>query len=383
MHQIRTKFTTRIATLTAAVLLATSTASAMQTTPPAKPITPERMARLSEMRRDMLRLMQQSELLVQDADREAAMEEASKLKVELAQQPESERTLETFELDATTLVLTSLGEPSSQSAIQSLVDTLDNEIMVRSSEVQIYFDEVTGTLLLQGPRWQVEEAKGRASDLNQALVQRIKQLRMAKLEQLREERLEAEGDERARRRAAEDALRAKTVNISWNGGSLGELIAAVQNQVACNVVLSDPSVAKVPIPALSVQLMAPEVFFQMLATLPPQPGSEISVFVVTQASIDPTSTRTVKDDGSMSAITISRNARGDGAIRHLVIDVRQWGKPDEASRLVDAIGFAMDAAGFTDSVKIRLHAPTNLMFVQGPDEAVRLANDVIAATKAK
>ena len=383
MHQIRTKFTTRIATLTAAVLLATSTASAMQTTPPAKPITPERMARLSEMRRDMLRLRQQSQLLVQDADRAASAENARHLEVDLAQQPESEQALEMVGLDATTLVLASSDELGVRSVIPNLVGTLQTALDAQGSEVVVALDEVTGTLLLSGPRWQVEEAKGRASDLNQALVQRIKQLRMAKLEQLREERLEAEGDERARRRAAEDALRAKTVNISWNGGSLGELIAAVQNQVACNVVLSDPSVAKVPIPALSVQLMAPEVFFQMLATLPPQPGSEISVFVVTQASIDPTSTRTVKDDGSMSAITISRNTRGDGAIRHLVIDVRQWGKPDEASRLVDAIGFAMDAAGFTDKVKIRLHAPTNLMFVQGPDEAVRLANDVIAATKAK
>lgn len=85
----------------------------------------------------------------------------------------------------------------------------------------------------------------------------------------------------------------------------------------------------------------------------------------------------------MSAITISRNALADGSSKHEVFDVREWGKPDETSRLVDAIGFAMEAAGFADKVKVRLHAPSNLLFVQGPQDAVILARSVISATKAK
>jgi hypothetical protein len=129
--------------------------------------------------------------------------------------------------------------------------------------------------------------------------------------------------------------------------------------------------------------MAPEVLFQMLPSLPGPAAAQMSVFVVTEASIDPSSTRTVKSDGSMSAITISRNALADGSSKHEVFDVRDWGKPDETSRHVDAIGFAMEAAGFADKVKVRLHAPSNLLFVQGPQDAVNLARSVIEATKAK
>ena len=63
--------------------------------------------------------------------------------------------------------------------------------------------------------------------------------------------------------------------------------------------------------------------------------------------------------------------------------MREWSKADSTSRLVDSIAFAMDAAGFTDRVKVRLHAPSNMLFVQGPNEAVTLIRKVLAATKAK
>lgn len=381
MHPIRTRLATRLASLAATVLLATSTASAMQTTPSTKPIAPERMAQLVEMRRQIIDFRNQGKTLEDPVGREAR-EAAFKLETELSKQPESEDALEQVQLDARALVMTITGEPGSRSVISNLVSSLTSALRLRGSSVVVGFDELLGTLFLSGPRWQVDEAKVLAGDLNAALAQRVKEIRAAQLEQLREDRSEQERDMQAHRRAAQEELRTKTVSLAWNGGKLGDLIAAVQEQVSCNVVLGDPTVADVSIPALSVKLMSPEVFFQMLAQLPSEPGSEISVFVVTPASIDPTSTGPSKGDGSMSAITITRPG-SMSTVEHEVFDVREWSKADSTSRLVDSIAFAMDAAGFTDRVKVRLHAPSNMLFVQGPNEAVTLIRKVLAATKAK
>lgn len=381
MHLIRTRLATRLASLAATVLLAASTASAMQTTPPAKPIAPERMAQLVETRRQIIDFRNQGKTLEDPAGREAR-EAAFKLETELSKQPESEDALEQVQLDARALVMTITGEPGSRSVIPNLVSSLTSALRLRGSSVVVGFDELLGTLFLSGPRWQVEEAKVLAGDLNAALAQRVKEIRAAQLEQLREDRSEQERDMQAHRQAAQEELRAKTVSLAWNGGKLGDLIAAVQEQVTCNVVLGDPTVADVSIPALSVRLMSPEVFFQMLAQLPSRPGSEISVFVVNPASIDPTPTGPSKGDGSMSAITITRPG-SMSTVEHEVFDVREWSKADSTSRLVDSIAFAMDAAGFTDRVKVRLHAPSNMLFVQGPNEAVTLIRKVLAATKAK
>lgn len=378
MHPIRTRLTTRIASLTTTLLLAASTANAMQTTPPAKPISPERLAQLAEMRRQIADLGNLAEARGEGAGGETR-EAQIKLQIEMHRQPESEDTNEVVPLDANALVIASAGDPLGRSGISNLVASLNTALQTRNSAVTVGFDEMLGTVSLQGPRWQVEEAKGLASDLNAALARRIKEIRAAQLEQRSEDRRADDREDQERRRAAQEALRAKTVTISWNGGKLGDLIAAVQKQVPCNVVLGDPSVGEVPIPPLSVQLVSPEVFFQMLVGLQRQPDSEIAVFVVTPASIDPTATTPRKDDGSMSAITITRGAQRVEPIRRVVLNLQQR----EASELVDAIGFAMDAAGFTDKVKIRLHAPTNLLFMQGPEDAVRLAQDVIEATKAK
>ena len=105
MHLIRTRLTSRLAALTATVLLAASTASAIQTTPPAKPIAPERMAQLSEMRRQITDLRHQAEVLADDASRSAAGEAADKLEAEMSKQPESTHVLDQVNLDASIFVL--------------------------------------------------------------------------------------------------------------------------------------------------------------------------------------------------------------------------------------------------------------------------------------
>lgn len=379
MHLIRTRLTTRLAALTATALLAASTAVAMQATTHAKPIPPERLAQLTGTWRQIIELRRQAEMTDDETRIEPNQNAAHALESELRSQPEGELTIEIVKPDAKLLVMT----PAAESVIDNLNEYLLKTLEVRQLQVEVSVDEILGTLSLRGSRWEVEEAMNIARDLNTVFVQRIEEIRKAEFEQINDRRLDTERLEQERRRADEETLRSQTVNIAWDGGNLGGLIAAVKGQVACNVVLSDPSLGEVSIPPFSVKLMAPEVLFQMLTSLPGPAAAQMSVFVVTKASIDPSSTRTVKSDGSMSAIMISRNALADGSSKHEVFDVRDWGKPDETSRHVDAIGFAMEAAGFADKVKVRLHAPSNLLFVQGPQDAVNLARSVIEATKAK
>jgi len=379
MHLIRTRLTTRLVALTATVLLAASTAVAMQATTPAKPIPPERLAQLTGTWRQIIELRRQAGVTDDETRIEPNENAARALESELRSQPEGELTIEIVKLDARLLDM----PRASKSVIGNLNEYLLKTLDVRQLQVEVSVDEILGTLSLGGSRWEVEEAMNIARDLSTVFVQRIEEIQKADFERINDRRLDSERLDQERRRADEETLRSKTVNIAWDGGNLGELIAAVKGQVACNVVLSDPSLGEVSIPPLSVQLMAPEVLFQMLPSLPGPAAAQMSVFVVTEASIDPSSTRTVRSDGSMSAITISRNALADGSSKHVVFDVRDWGNPDETSRHIDAIGFAMEAAGFADKVKVRLYAPSNLLFVRGPQDALNLARSVIEATKAK
>lgn len=382
MNPIRNSLAFRFATLTATVLFAASTAVAMQATTPTTPIPPERAAKLADMRKQVAELRRQAEAFQDPAGREAS-NTAFELEAEMLRQPESENALELVQLDARTLVMAYAGDGASRSVIPNLVSSLNTALRVRNSKVTVGFDEQLGTLFLQGMRWQVDEAKSLARDLSAALAQRIEEIRLAESERVAEERQRADRDQQERRLAEQDELRAKTVTISWNGGKLADLIAAVKKQTPCNVVLGDATLGDVLVPPLSVQLMSPEVFFQMLPTLQRESGVEFSVFVVNQASIDPTATTPMRADGSLSAITISRVATSESAISREVFDVRDWSKEDDASRLVESIAFTMDAAGFADKVKIRLHAPSKLLFVQGPREAVVLVSRTIDATRTK
>lgn len=382
MPPIRTSFAARFATLSATLLFAASTAIATQTTTPTTPIPPERAAKLADMRKQVAELRRQAEALEDPAGRDAR-NAAFELESEMLRQPESENALELVQLDARTLVMAYAGDGASRSVIPNLVSSLNTALRVRNSKVTVEFNEQLGTLFLQGMRWQVDEAKSLARDLSAALAQRIEEIRRAEGERVAEELQRADRDQQERRLAEQEELRAKTVTISWNGGKLADLIAAVKKQTPCNVILGDATLGDVLVPPLSVQLMTPEVFFQMLPTLQRESGVEFSVFVVDRASIDPTATKPMRADGSLSAITISRVATSEGAISREVFDVRDWSKEDDASRLVESIAFTMDAAGFADKVKIRLHAPSKLLFVQGPREAVVLVSRTIEATRTK
>jgi hypothetical protein len=380
MNLIRTRLTSRLAALTTTVLLAASTASAMQTTPPAKPIAPERMAQLSEMRRQIADLWHQVQVHEDDASRSAAREAADKLEAEMSKQPENTHVLDQVTLDASFFLLALYGrEGVSEFVIPNLVSTFTRSLEARNASVEVTFDETLGALILEGPRWQVDDAKVLAGELNAAVAQRIQDLRAADLEQRRAVRLGDERDEEASRKAAQEALRAKTVNIAWNGGNLGELIAAVKKQVACNVVLSDPSLGEVSIPPLSVQFMAPKVFFLMLEKLPRTDGNDFDVTVVSQSTVEPGANSPVPDDGSMSAITISPSSRTGNPPESRIFDLRALATADDQKPVIDAISFAMDAANYTSRVKVRFHEPSKLLFVQGPGEAIALVYEILSA----
>ena len=387
MHLIRTRLTSRLVALTATVLLAASTASAMQTTPPAKPIAPERMAQLSEMRRQITDLRHQEQEHEDDAIRSAAGEAADKLEAEMSKQPESTHVLDQVTLDASIFVLDETvfvpaptrEEGGWELVINVMVNTFTMSLEARNASVEVRFDELLGMLFLEGPRWQVDDAKVLAGELNAAFAQRIKDIRAAHLEQRRAVRLGDERDEEASRKAAQEALRAKTVNIAWNGGNLGDLIAAVKKQVACNVVLSDPSLDDVSIPPLSVQFMAPEVFFRMLETLPRTDGNDFDVTVVSQSTVEPGAKSPVPDDGSMSAVTISPSSRTGNPPDNRIFDLRLLATADDQKLVIDAISFAMDAANYTSRVKVRFHEPSKLLFVQGPREAIALVGEILSA----
>jgi hypothetical protein len=380
MNLIRTRLTSRLAALTTTVLLAASTASAMQTTPPAKPIAPERMAQLSEMRRQIADLWHQVQVHEDDASRSAAREAADKLEAEMSKQPENTHVLDQVTLDASFFLLALYGrEGVSEFVIPNLVSTFTRSLEARNASVEVTFDETLGALILEGPRWQVDDAKVLAGELNAAVAQRIQDLRAADLEQRRAVRLGDERDEEASRKAAQEALRAKTVNIAWNGGNLGELIAAVKKQVACNVVLSDPSLGEVSIPPLSVQFMAPKVFFLMLEKLPRTDGNDFDVTVVSQSTVEPGAKSPVPDDGSMSAITISPSSRTGNPPESRIFDLRALATADDQKPVIDAISFAMDAANYTSRVKVRFHEPSKLLFVQGPGEAIVLVYEILSA----
>jgi hypothetical protein len=380
MNLIRTRLTSRLAALTTTVLLAASTASAMQTTPPAKPIAPERMAQLSEMRRQIADLWHQVQVHEDDASRSAAREAADKLEAEMSKQPENTHVLDQVTLDASFFLLALYGrEGVSEFVIPNLVSTFTRSLEARNASVEVTFDETLGALILEGPRWQVDDAKVLAGELNAAVAQRIQDLRAADLEQRRAVRLGDERDEEASRKAAQEALRAKTVNIAWNGGNLGELIAAVKKQVACNVVLSDPSLGEVSIPPLSVQFMAPEVFFLMLEKLPRTDGNDFDVTVVSQSTVEPGAKSPVPDDGSMSAITISPSSRTGNPPESRIFDLRALATADDQKPVIDAISFAMDAANYTSRVKVRFHEPSKLLFVHGPREAIALVGEILSA----
>lgn len=384
MNRYRSPATTRLLTLTAAVLMLSAPALAQQSPPAAAPISPERMQQLAAMRAEAAKLRPDSPRIYRGRQQPEAIEHEPARYTELLDalwaQPEAEFTLQRVPLHPDLRELEkqipfvrpidpTRHPGDGQPLLSHFVGTVRSDLTVRGSSVEISIDSALAEFILEGSRWEIEEAKSMIESMLPAYRHRINEVKAS----------EDRAEENARRQELE-AFKAKSVTIDWPGGKLSELVKQVRAQVFCNVVLGEATVGDIAVPALSVSSMEPEVFFSMLQTLPFPEGRRISVALVNRKSIDPSSQDRYNALPAITIVPVAEPARDP--VRQ-VLDLRSLDIEESSASLIEAIEFAMQAGGFTDTVKIRFHEPSKLLFVQGPPQAVDLVHAIVDATKAK
>lgn len=384
MRHNRHRFANRLATITMTALLAVNPASAMQATPPADPISPQRIAELSTKRAELRRLKDELDKALGGTNAGLGVASSGeRLKTII---PAIEAIQQQFLADPATLEVVvrqtanpnlleaagrigrvrqtgwsnAGGPPKDYTLMEHFQETLESELRSRGSSVEISYDEPLAMFLISGPGWEVAEAQTLMEKSLGDYVRRISEMRA------REERSGESG-------------RRRTLSISWDGEALGELVDLVRNNTGCNVILADPSLRDLVIPPFRVQRVTPEVLFKMLETLPGPDGARFSVAVVSQSTVEPGAKSPAPDDGSMSAITISPSIRSEDSPVSRVFDLRTLATADDQKPIIDAISFAMDAANYTSKVKVRFHEPSKLLFVQGPREAIALVGEILSA----
>ncbi|MBI1304457.1 MAG: hypothetical protein GC172_11830 [Phycisphaera sp.] len=384
MNRYRSPATTRLLTLTAAALMLSAPALAQQSPPAAAPISPERMQQLAAMRAEAAKLRPDSPRIYRGRQQPEAIEQEparyTELRDALRAQPEAELTLQRVPIHPDLLELAEQipsvrpVDPTrhpdyGQPLLSHFVGTVRSDLTARGSSVEISIDSALAEFILEGSRWEIEEAKSMIESMLPAYRHRINEVKAS----------EDRAEENARRQELE-AFKAKSVTIDWPGGKLSELVKQVRAQVFCNVVLGEATVGDIAVPALSVSSMEPEVFFSMLQTLPFPEGRRISVALVNRKSIDPSSQDRYNALPAITIVPVAEPAREP--VRQ-VLDLRSLDNEESRASLIEAIEFAMQAGGFTDTVKIRFHEPSKLLFVQGPPQAVDLVHAIVDATKAK
>ena len=386
MNRLRTRLCTRLATLTATALLATTSALARQETPSPTAISSQRIAELAAKRAELSKLKEQLSVprtqggsggggIAVDGTVVSAV---SALEADLRVAPESKQAILQVYADSKLLEAASqIGlfrqyvpfEPSRQYSESTLIEHFTNqfryELRTRGSGVDIWFDQPLAMFSIKGTQWEVLEAKELMTELLPTYLHRIEEMRAN------------ERTQSGRQIAAE------TITLDWTGGELGALVQRVNEQVVSNVVLSDPALANIAVPPLSVQRMTPEVFFKMLETLPRTDGNDFVVTVVNDTTIHPESKATAKVPGSIAAITISPALETMQPPVKRIFDLRPAATADEQKSLIDSISFTMGAAEYTSEVKVRFHEPSKLLFVQGPRAAVELVAEVLRARMSK
>jgi hypothetical protein len=377
---------TRLATLTATALLATTSALARQETPSPTAISSQRIAELAAKRAELSKLKEQLSVprtqggsggggIAVDG---TVVSAASALEADLRAASESRQaTLQVYADSKLLEAASQIGlfrqykpfEPSRQYSESTLLEHFTNqiryELRTRGSGVDIWFDQPLAMFSIKGSQWEVLEAKELMTELLPTYLHRIEEMRAN------------ERTQSGRQIAAE------TITLDWTGGELGVLVQHVNDQVVSNVVLSDPALANIAVPPLSVQRMTPEVFFKMLETLPRTDGNDFVVTVVNDATIQPESKATAKVPGSIAAITISPALETMKPPVKRIFDLRPAATADEQMSLIDSISFTMGAAEYTSEVKVRFHEPSKLLFVQGPRAAVELVAEVLRARMSK
>lgn len=261
--------------------------------------------------------------------------------------------------------------------ITHFADTVEADLSARGSQATIGVDPALSLFMIAGPQWQVEEAQSAMQAALPAFLQRIREL----------EELDAnirKSQQYGREKDLQLQLRRSTVNIDWEGGTLGALVKAVRSTVECNVVLAEPSVGALAIPALSVNRVAPDVFFQSLQSIPLADGRQLAVTVIAPESKTADGKSTSIETLPVIVIAERSDSRISSSDRR-VFNLSGWSGADAAGikKLIEAINFAMEANGQESQVKVRYHEPSKILFAKGPSDAVALINDIVLHLQSK
>ena len=274
--------------------------------------------------------------------------------------------------------------------VVAYIDSVRNDLRDRLSTVALELEDPLSMVRISGKRWEVEEAKRALRDALPAYVERMGELIEA------EKRVQSE-----RQREQWRIEEFSTVNINWNGGTLQELVASVKPLVECNVVLADPSVGGLTIPALSVKRVAPEVFFRSLQSLPLADDAQLVVTVVAPETAEGSKPSQGPQSQGMQSqgkpvintspvIVIARKPVSaadspSAAVTQRIFDLSNWPGADAKGieSLIGAIEFAMQADGSVDRVKVRYHEPSRILFAKGPSGSIQLIDEIVTAFRNK
>ena len=270
---------------------------------------------------------------------------------------------------------------SRRTFINHFADTVERDLVARGSHASISVDVPLAMVTITGPQWEVQEAKGALQEALPAYLERVQLLEAVELTSRDAQRLRRDQEQFIQRERS-------TVNINWEGGTLGALVKAVRSTVECNVVLAEPSVGTLVIPALSVNRVAPDVFFQSLQSIPLADDRQLAVTVVAPESkpIDGKSSALE----TMPVIVIAEKSRANPtslpiAATQRIFDLSEWPGSDAAGikKLIEAIDFAMQANGTAEQMKVRFHEPSRLLFAKGPSDSIRLVGEIVDAFRSK
>ena len=253
---------------------------------------------------------------------------------------------------------------------------VESDLAARGSDTTVGVDATLSMFTIIGPQWQVEEAKAALKDALPAYLQRVQDL----------EAIDASGraDQRERReRELFNQIQRSTVNIDWEGGTLGALVETVRSSMVCNVVLAEPSVSALEIPALSVKLVAPDVFFRSLQAIPLNNDRRLTVSVIApEAKVGDGKPATAAE--TLPVIVIAEKFQANPTNQPALTEQRIFDLSDRPEfdaagikKLIEAIDFAMQANGTAEQMKIRFHEPSRLLFAKGPFDSISLFDEVV------
>ena len=387
-------------TAIASIVLAAAPVHVRQATPPAlpsaTPTPPSATATIEELAQIRAQMFAVREVLSQT---DIPSEDLPKAKAELARLIEkmrrfsAQQTLATARVPVDPKLIELSGSVSPRSAgnppgsttrggsftfIYHFAQMVESDLAARGSDTTVGVDATLSMFTISGPQWQVEEAKAALKDALPAYLQRIQDL----------EAIDASGraDQRERReRELFNQIQRSTVNIDWEGGTLGELVETVRSSMVCNVVLAEPSVSALEIPALSVKLVAPDVFFRSLQAIPLNNDRRLTVSVIApEPKVGDGKPATATAAETLPVIVIAEKFQANRTNQPALTEQRIFDLSDRPEfdaagikKLIEAIDFAMQANDTAEQMKIRFHEPSRLLFAKGPHDSISLFDEVV------